>query len=201
MNRFATIAAASLASLASATASHAIWVPFATAPGALRPIASANQTSTGASNATSYLAVQRCTGVMQYPAWVVTGPNTCVATAADYQITMDVLSPTQTKVTILATGAACGIKTVQFGTPNSQCGYDIANPSPGTAGSNTGANPVPIAGGSVGLWNVQVKLDNACYYPGTVVQMDLYSRMTVYFSSCFDAGDMVQFTIDTDKIS
>jgi len=30
---------------------------------------------------------------------------------------------------------------------------------------------------------------------------DLYSRMTVNFSSCFDVGDLCQFTVDTDIIN
>ena len=201
MRQITALALASLASLATATASHAAgWAAFVTNPGALRLITSANQISIPASNATSYLTVTRCTGVNEYPMFAVISPTTCVANGPDYQIVMEIINPTQTKVSIMATAASCAIRSVSFGTPNSRCGYDLTNPNPGTAGSLTGANPVPIAGSLIGAWTAQVKFDNAAYYAGSVAQLDLYTRMAVSFTSCFDVGDLIQFTVDTDLI-
>jgi hypothetical protein len=196
------LAVAALASLASTATSHAqVYGGFTIAAGTPRIVSVVNQNATPATNATSYLTVQRCSGVLQYPALVVTSATTCTAVGPDYQITMTVLSATQTAVKIVATAPTCAIKSVSFGTPNSQCGYDLTNPNPGTAGSLTGANPVPIAGSLIGVWTAQVKFDNAAYYAGTVAQLDLYTRMTVSFNGCFDVGDLIQFTVDTDLIS
>lgn len=200
MRQITAIALASLASLAATGASQAaVWGGFGVLPGVLRPTNLVVQNQTAASNATSYLAVTLCTGAVQYPAFVVVSATTCVATTANYQIIMDVINPTQTKVSIIATSAACGIKSVSFGTPNSQCAYDMTNPNPGTAGSQQGANPVPT--GLTGAWTSTVRFDNAVNIVGAAAIGDLYSRMTVYFSSCFDVGDVCTFTVDTDKIN
>ncbi len=202
MRSIIALAVAALASLASTATSHAqVYGGFTIAAGTPRIVSVVNQNATPATNATSYLTVQRCSGVLQYPALVVTSATTCTAVGPDYQITMTVLSATQTAVKIVATAPTCAIRSVSFGTPNSQCGYDLTNPNPGTVGSLTGANPVPVAGGMVGIWTANIKFDNAVNIAGTAAQGDLFSRMTVFFSSCFDAGDVFAFTVDTDKIS
>ena len=201
MRSIITLSALALASiLGTAGTSHAAtWGGFAVAAGAPRTVTGVSQVSTGQTNSTSYLTVTRCTGVVEYPAFVWVGA-TCTATTPDYTIVMTVLSATQTNVKIAATSAACGIKQITFGTPNSQCGFDLTNPNPGTVGSLTGADPVPMAGGLIGAWNVTLLLDNVVNIAGAAAMRDLYSRMTVNFSSCFDAGDLCSFTIDTDKI-
>lgn len=202
MNRIATVAVASLASLAATALSHAgTYSGFWTSPGLARIITSANQTSTGATNATSYLAVERCSGVMEYPAWVVGPAAVCTATTPDYKIVMEVLSATQTRVTIQALSGACSIRSIAFGTPNSQCGFDLTQPSPGTSGSLTGANPVAVTGSLIGVWDAKIRLDNIVKFPTIPPAGDLYSRMTIFFSSCFDGDDKAQFLVDTDKIS
>jgi hypothetical protein len=194
-----TLAIASI--LGTAGTSHAAtWGGFAFAPGTPRIVTLINQASAGASNATSYLRVVRCTGVIDYPVFTWLGA-TCTAVTPDYTISMTVLSATKTNVKIVANSAACGIKEITFGTPNSQCGYDLTNPNPGTIGSLAGSNPVPVAGGLVGAWNVTVLLDNMVNLAGVGAMRDLFSRMTVRFNSCFDVGDLCSFTIDTDKIS
>ncbi len=202
MRSIITLSALALASiLGTATTSQAAtWGGFAVAVGTPRVVTAVNQASTGQTNATSFLKVIRCTGVVEYPAFVWAGA-TCTAATPDYTITMTVLSATQTNVKIQANSAACGIKQITFGTPNSSCGYDITNPNPGTAGSLTGADPVPMAGGLIGAWNVTVLLDNMVNIAGAAAMRDLYSRMTVNFNSCFDVGDLCSFNIDTDKIS
>lgn len=119
---------ASLATLASAGTTYAAaFGPFSVGVGALRATNSVLQNQTGASNATSYLTIQRCSGVIETPVFVAAGAS-CTATTADYQIIMDVLSPTSTRVTIMATSATCDIRNVRFGTPNSKCAYDMTNP-------------------------------------------------------------------------
>jgi hypothetical protein len=131
----------------------------------------------------------------------VTAPGVCTAVGPDYVITMTVISTTQTRVKIAATSATCGIKTVSFGTPNSRCAYDLTNPNPGTVGSAQGANIVPVAGGLVGLWDAKAKFDNAVYLFGSPPRNDLYSRMTIFFSSAFDGSDVFAFNVDTDNIN
>lgn len=196
-----TVIAAGIAALAaSASSLGATWGGFALAIGMPRVVASVNQASSGAVNATSFLTVNRCSGIMEYPVFVAAGA-TCVATTPDYQISMTVLSATQTEVAIIATSAACDIKAITFGTPNSSCGYDVALPNPGTVGSLTGLNPTPILASMIGAWTSQVVLDNRVNIGGVAPANDLYSRMTVYFSSCFDVGDAIKFRVDTDKLN
>lgn len=200
MRQITTIALASLASLAIAGASQAaVWGGFGVLPGVLRPTNLVVQNQTAASNATSSLAVTLCTGAVQYPPFVVVSATTCVANTPNYQIIMDVLSPTQTKVSIIALSATCAIKSISFGTPNSQCAFDLTNPNPGTVGSLQGANP--LATGLTGAWTSTIRFDNAVNIFGAAAVGDLYSRMTVNFSSCFDVGDVCTFTVDTDKIN
>jgi len=190
---------AGVATLASAGTTHAAaFGPFSVGVGVLRATNSVLQNQTGASNATSYLTIQRCSGVIETPVFVAAGAS-CTATTADYQIIMDVLSPTSTRVTIVATSATCDIRYVRFGTPNSRCAYDMTNPNPGTVGSGAGANPVAV--GLIGAWTANVRFDNAVNRIGAASMGDLYSRMTVNFSSCFDVGDLCQFTVDTDIIN
>jgi hypothetical protein len=202
MRHLATIALASLASLAAAASSQAAtYGGFTTAAGALRGTNMVVQGQSDMSNATSFLTVVRSTGVLEYPAFVITAPGVCTATGPDYVIQMSVLSATKTRIKIGASAASCGIRQISFGTPNSRCAYDLTNPNPGTIGSLQGANIVPLAGGLVGMWNATAKFDNAVYVFGTPVQGDLYSRMTLNFSLTFDAGDVFAFDVDTDAIN
>ncbi len=202
MRHFATVALASIASLATAAASHAAtYGGFTIAPGILRGTNLVQQSQSDVTNATSYVTVMRSTGVLEYPAFAITSPGVCTATGPDYVIQMTVISTTQTRVKIAATAATCGIRAISFGTPNSRCAYDLSLPNPGTAGSGSGANVVPVAGGLIGAWNATIRFDNAVYVFGTPVQNDLYSRMTVYFNGTFDVGDVFAFNVDTDAIN
>lgn len=200
MRLTSTIVLSALATLAATSASSAqVWGGWGVGPGTPRAVSGVNQTASAASNATSYLRVERCTGVIEYPAFVPAGA-TCTAIGPDYAISMTILSTTQTEIRIVATGATCGIKSVTFGTPNSMCGFDMAAPNPGTAGSLAGANPAPVAGTLIGAWTSSVRLDNRVNIVGAAAAGDLYSRMSVFFSSCFDAGDQIVFRVDTDKL-
>jgi hypothetical protein len=201
MRTLTSIVLASLASLTAASSSQAaVFGPFATAVGALRTVATTAQATNGAINATSLLKVTRCSGAVETPAWVVAGP-TCTATAADYQISMTVVSATQTRVRIAATGATCDIRQIVFGTPNTRCGFDLTLPNPGTAGSAAGFNPAPVAGSLVGAWMATVRLENAVRIGGAAPVGDLYSVMVVSFNSCFDINDRIEFIVDTDYIN
>lgn len=191
--------AATLTTLGATTSSHAAtYGGFTFFAGVARNVAAVFQTSTGATNATSYLSVQTCAGPVQYPVWLAAGA-VCQATTPDYQITMTVLAANQTRVRIAATSAACAIRSVKFGTANSVCGYDLTNPNPGTIGSLTGFNPVAtvLTGGA---WNATIRFENAVRIAGTAAQMDLFNIMTVNFSACFDTGDVFEFVVDTDRL-
>jgi len=202
MKSLVSLAIASIAFLAIADSSQAAtYGGFTIAPGVLRATNLVVQGQTDAYNATSFPTVMRSTGVLEYPAFMVTAPGVCTAVGPDYTIQMSVLSATQTRVKISATAPTCGIRAISFGTPNSRCAYDLSLPNPGTIGSLAGANPMPVAGGLVGAWNATIRFDNAVYVFGTAVQNDLYSRMTVNFNGIFDAGDVFAFTVDTDNIS
>jgi len=202
MKSLVSIALTSLASLTVAASSQAAtYSGFTIAAGTLRGTNLVVQGQTDVNNATSFVTVLRTTGVYEYPAFAVTSPGVCTAVGPDYVITMTVISTTQTRVKIAATSATCGIKTVSFGTPNSRCAYDLTNPNPGTAGSAQGANIVPVAGGLIGMWDAKAKFDNAVYLFGSPPRNDLYSRMTIFFSSAFDAGDVFAFNVDTDNIN
>lgn len=202
MKSLVSLALASLASLAAVTTTEAgTYSGFTIAPGTLRGTNLVVQGQTDVNNATSFVTVQRTSGVFEYPAFAVTAPGVCTAVGPDYVITMTVMGITQTRIKIAATAGTCGIKAISFGTPNSRCAYDLTNPNPGTVGSMQGANIVPVAGGLIGLWDAKAKFDNAVYLFGTPVQNDLYSRMTIFFSSAFDAGDVFAFNVDTDNIN
>jgi hypothetical protein len=198
MRQITSLVLASLATLAAAgTSQAAVFGPVSTSLGAIRNVMSVNQNQTGPSNSTSFLTVQRCSGVVEYPAFVLMG-SAAVATTADYQIALEILSPTQTRVSIWGF-AACDIASVTFGSPNSRCGYDMSRPNPGTPGSMAGASPVAVT--LVGAWTSSIAFTNAVQVPGTPARGDLYAQMRVSFSSCFDVNDILQFTVDTDILN
>jgi hypothetical protein len=192
-------AIATLAGLAATSASSAaVWGGFGTALGVARIVAGVNQNASSASNATSYLTVQRCNGFIENPPFVVTSATDCVATGPDYQISMRIVSATQTEIKIISTTPNTQIKSITFGNAASFCGFDMSTPNPGTPGSMAGANPTPVT--LIGAWTSSVRFDNRVNIAGAAPLGDLYARMTVYFSSCFDVGDQLVFRVDTDKL-
>ena len=196
LNSLATLAALSSLALAGA-AQAATFGPVTTSLGAIRYANAVLQNQTGASNATAALTVVRCSGAVETPAYVMMG-TAAIATTADYQIALEILSPTQTRVSIWGF-AACDIASVTFGSPNSRCGYDMSRPNPGTPGSMAGASPVAVT--LVGAWTSSIAFTNAVQVPGTPARGDLYAQMRVSFSSCFDVNDILQFTVDTDILN
>lgn len=197
LNSLATLAALSSLALAGA-AQAATFGPVTTSLGAIRYANAVLQNQTGASNATAALTVVRCSGAVETPAYVMIG-TAAIATTADYQIALELVSPTQTRVSIWALSTTCDITKVTFGNSASNCGFDMTRPSPGTPGSLTGSSPIAVT--LVGSWTSSIILTNAVKVPATPVRGDLYSQMSVSFSSCFDAGDILQFTVDTDIVN
>jgi len=199
MRQISTIVLSALATLAATSVSSAqVWGGFAVAPGVARVVAGVNQAATSASNATSRLVVQRCNGVIEAPAFVVTSPTYCIATGSDFQVSMQVMSPTQTEIKIISTSPNTQIRSVSFGNGAPLCGFDLSSPNPGTPGSLSGANPIPVT--LIGVWNTTIRFDNRVSVGGAAPLGDLYARMTVYFSSCFDMGDQLVFRVDTDRL-
>lgn len=193
----ASLALATVASLAAASASQAAtFSGFTIAPGIARVVSTVNQNSTPASNATCALVVQRWSGAMEYPVFTVISPSTCIAYGSDYQIVMMNVGANLTSVLIQSTAPTCSLRWVRFGNAISKCGFDLTNPISGTVNSSTGRNPVPSS--LAGAWNTSIHFDNAVKYAATAAVGDLYSRMTVSFSSPF-AGTW-QFDLDTDFI-
>jgi hypothetical protein len=111
---------------------------------------------------------------------------------------MRIISATQTEIKIISTSPNTQIKAIVFGNAASFCGFDLANPNPGTVGSLAGANPTPVT--MIGAWTTSVRFDNRVNIAGAAPAGDLYARMSVYFSSCFDMGDQLVFRVDTDKL-
>lgn len=193
----ASLALAAAAAFASASASQAAsFSGFTIAPGINRVVTTVNQNSTSASNATCALAVRRWSGVTEYPVFTVISPSTCIAYGPDYQIVMTNVGANLTNVLIQATAPTCSLKWVRFGNSVSKCGFDLTNPITGTVNSSTGRNPVPMSMG--GAWNTSIHFDNAVKYAATAAVGDLFSRMTVSFSSPFSGT--WQFDLDTDLI-
>ena len=199
MRPITTLVLSALATLAATSVSNAqVWGGFGTALGVARVVAGVNQASSSASNATSFLTVQRCNGFIENPPFVITSGTDCVATGSDYQVSMRIISATQTEIKIISTSPNTQIKAIVFGNAASFCGFDLANPNPGTVGSLAGANPTPVT--MIGAWTTSVRFDNRVNIAGAAPAGDLYARMSVYFSSCFDMGDQLVFRVDTDKL-
>ncbi len=198
MTSIALAAATSL--LCAVQADAAVYGGFSRAAGMARSTTFVGQGSDSAVNASCRLSVLRSNGIVDYPVWVIAGPGKCIAAGADYQITMTVLSGTETSIKIEGTAGACALKGISFGGNNSHCGFDLTLPNPGTPGSGQGLNPTSGAAGLVGMWNASINLDGAVILAGNPLIGDLYSRLTVSFSACFDDGDVFEFKVDTDKL-
>jgi hypothetical protein len=199
MNRLPSLALALLAPLAAAATSHAqVYTGYTIATGTVRVVTAVNQSATSGSNATSTLVVQRWSGAIEAPVFSYTSPSSCIATGPDYQIVMTNVGLNRTSILIQATSSTCSIRSVTFGASTTKCGFDLTNPSTGTTGSSVGLNPVPAAMG--GAWSTSIKFDNAVKLATAPIRGDLFSRMTVNFSSVFNGGDVWQFEVDTDYI-
>ncbi len=198
MTSIALAAATSL--LCAVQADAAVYTGWNAVAGTLRTTMNVSQISNASVTATLPLTVYRCDGTIDYPVFVMVNANSCVAVGVDYEIRATVLNNTQTSFRIAATAVTCGIRRVTIGSTASRCGFDLTLPNPGTPGSGQGLNPTSGAAGLVGMWNASINLDGAVILAGNPLIGDLYSRLTVSFSACFDDGDVFEFKVDTDKL-
>lgn len=200
MTKRTTTVFASLALLAStAAASAAGFGGVFAAPGTTRVTNWVNQASTVASLQTIPIKVQMCNGAVEAPVFVAAGAGSVIAAGSCYQVTATIIAANQTQFSIVHTGGANGIKTISFGTVNTHSAFDRTMPAPGTPGSMSGQDVVPML--MAGAWNVNCGYSDIVKLGAAPPVGDLYCRLTLYFSSCFDVGDVFTFRADTDQIN
>jgi hypothetical protein len=142
--------------------------------------------------------VTMCTGAVETPVFVITSPTTVIATGSCYQIKATLVGVDTTRFEIVHTAAANGLQLVEFGGRAQGVLFDRTNPNPGTVNSLTGRDVAYLAG--VGAWIMDAAWSGPVELGTRPVMNDLYNKLTLRFSTCFDTGDSVSFNVDTDSI-
>jgi hypothetical protein len=166
---------------------------------AARVVNTTNQTTAVGNLVSLAPRVTLCSGAIEFPTFVAAGGATVQAVGSCYTIKATIVGPTQTRFEIFYSGApGSGIVLVELGGPNSQVGFDRTAPNPGTAGSFSGRDFQYIVG--TGAWCVFANYHTPVQIAGMPIRNDLYAKLFVKFSACFDAGDRLIFDIDTDRL-
>lgn len=204
-NRATTLRNASIAALAlasSALVAHdakACFGGIAVLASAARVVNTTNQATAVANLFSLAPRVTLCSGAVEFPPFVAAGGASVQAIGSCYTIKATIIGATQTRFEIFYSGApGSGIVQVEFGGPNSQVGFDRTNPNPGTAGSFNGRDFQYVVGS--GAWCVFANYHTPVQVAGAPIRHDLYAKLFVKFSTCFDAGDRLVFDIDTDRL-
>lgn len=198
--RTSTIAtlAFTAAALTTTIASAAGFVGNTVAAAPVRNVVAMSQTSTMSMLLALPIKVIMCSGAGESPVFVATGLATARATGSTYTIDATLINVTTTRFLIRNTGMSNnGILKVNFGGMTQSMVFDRSQPSPGSAGSLTGQD-VAYLGGS-GFWNAQAIWSSPIKVGAAAVQNDAYNMLTINFSTCFMAGNFIQFNVDTDK--
>jgi len=200
MNRLtATIAIAS-AALATQVSSAAGFLGNVIGALTVRTVNAVTQSTPIAHFPTLPVRVNMCSGAIEAPVFVVTSATTAQANGSTYIIRANIIGLDTTRFDIVHTNAMNdGIKLVTFGNAAQRIVFDRTLPNPGTVGSLTGRD-VTFLGG-VGIWNMRAIWSNPIRVAPAVPVRDLFNTLALDFSLCFDAGDSVSFTVDTDMVN
>lgn len=201
-NRNTTIIATialTAAALASTIASAAGFGGNFVMPGPLRVVGTITQITT-ITNALASLPIKvtTCLGPVEIPVFRIVAPNTVIANGSCYQIIGTIIGPNTTHFDVIHTTASNGLLTIELGGATQMALFDRTNPNPGTQNSLTGRD-VTYSGGS-GAWTMTALFSGPVELGTRPIMNDVYNKLTLRFSACFDTGDSVSFDVDTDSI-
>ena len=199
MRKILTSLALATASLVAGTADAAGFGGILVIPAIARSVAGVTQATPPAALLACPISVLMCDGTYETPVSVALAPNIVEATGSCYRIRMTVLTADATRFEVNHTNVNNnGIKEIDFGSVTTQLAFDRTNPNPGTVGSLTGRD-VWYAGGA-GAWIMTAHYSHPVTIGLMIPRNDLYNKLKVKFSNCFDAGDSIVFYADTDGL-
>ena len=142
--------------------------------------------------------VTLCSGVVEAPVFVVTGPTTATLAGSCYRMSITIASPDQTRLLITHTGAPGGIIRVELGGFAQKVVFDRRNPNPGTGLSGTGRD-VAVLGGA-GPWTVNARWTNPIQIGSLPARGDVFNKLTFDFNTCFVSNNSLYVEFDTDEV-
>jgi hypothetical protein len=142
--------------------------------------------------------VTTCLGPVEIPVFRIVAPNTVIANGSCYQIIGTLIGPNTTHFDVIHTTPSNGLLSIELGGATQMVLFDRTNPNPGTQYSLTGRD-VTYTGGS-GAWTMTALFSGPVELGTRPIMNDVYNKLTLRFSACFDTGDSVSFDVDTDSI-
>ena len=200
-NRNTTIIATlalTAAALASTIASAAGFGGNFVVPGPLRVVSTLTQITGIGALASLPIKVTTCLGPVEIPVFHIVAANTVIANGSCYQIIGTLIGPNTTHFDVIHTTASNGLLSIELGGATQMVLFDRTLPNPGTQYSLTGRD-VTYTGGS-GAWTMTALFSGPVELGTRPIMNDVYNKLTLRFSACFDTGDSVSFDVDTDSI-
>lgn len=200
-NRNTTIIATlalTAAALASTIASAAGFGGNFVVPGPLRVVSTLTQITGIGALASLPIKVTTCLGPVEIPVFHIVAANTVIANGSCYQIIGTLIGPNTTHFDVIHTTASNGLLSIELGGATQMVLFDRTLPNPGTQYSLTGRD-VTYTGGS-GAWILNAVYSGPVELGTRPIMNDVYNKLTLRFSACFDTGDSVSFDVDTDSI-
>ena len=142
--------------------------------------------------------VTLCTGAVEAPAFVVTGPTTAVLAGSCYRMSITIAAVDRTRLLITHTGAPGGISRVELGGLAQKVVFDRRDPNPGTGLSSTGRDVAVLAG--AGLWTVNARWTNPIQIGTMPARGDVFNKLTFDFNTCFVSNNSLYVEFDTDEV-
>jgi hypothetical protein len=200
-NRNTTIIATlalTAAALASTIASAAGFGGNFVVPGPLRVVSTLTQITGIGALASLPIKVTTCLGPVEIPVFHIVAANTVIANGSCYQIIGTLIGPNTTHFDVIHTTTSNGLLSIELGGATQMVLFDRTLPNPGTQYSLTGRD-VTYTGGS-GAWTMTALFSGPVELGTRPIMNDVYNKLTLRFSACFDTGDSVSFDVDTDSI-
>ncbi len=200
-NRNTTIIATialTAAALASTIASAAGFSGNFVVAGPLRVVGTLTQITAIGALASLPIKVTTCLGLVEIPVFTIVAPNTVIANGSCYQIIGTILGPDTTQFDVIHTTTSNGLLSIELGGATQMALFDRTLPNPGTQYSLTGRDVTYISG--TGAWSMAAVFSGPVELGTRPIMNDVYNKLTLRFSTCFDTGDSVSFKVDTDSI-
>ena len=192
------LVALAAATFVSSAASAAGFAGNIVVAGPLRVVSTLGQNTAIGALAGLPIKVTMCTGAIETPVFVVTSATTVVANGSCYQIVGTLVGPDTTRFDVIHTAAVNGLQFIEFGGATQMALFDRTLPNPGTVNSLTGRDVAYLGG--VGTWSMSAVWSGPVELCTRPIMNDLYNKLTLRFSTCFDTGDSLSFYVDTDSI-
>lgn len=200
MRNLTSILAAAATLTASTVASAAVFGGLTASAGLLRCTTGVSQATNAAVIATNWVEIDYCSGYTEYLTFTTTSATAVQAIGANAAVYGVVASGTTTNYKLIVHTPGDDVIAVRImGSPNTKMGFDRTAPNPGTAGSLSGQDFVPVS--MSGAWIVYAHLTDEIAICPAIPRKDLFASLHIRFSDCFKYGDYLSFRIDTDRVN